>query len=73
MEEKTVRFNEIQGKKIADLMKKSSMPKMNINSLVGSESEESEINKKKLGPVSPIKTIQFQKIEPTSIKSSNIN
>ncbi len=63
MEDRTTLFNEIQGGKIADLLQKSSGD---------SESEEAK-TKKKLGAVSPIKTMQFKKIEPTSIKSSDIN
>ncbi len=63
MYEKTAIFNKIEGGKISDLLKKSS----------GDSQEEAQDKKKKLSAIAPIKTMQFKKIEPTSINSADIN
>ncbi|MEA3306815.1 MAG: type II secretion system F family protein [Elusimicrobiota bacterium] len=73
MYDKTARFNEIQGGKIVDLMKKSSLPKLEMDLFGESKSKEGTVKKKKLGGIVPMKTMQFKKIEPTSIKPANID
>ena len=73
MYDRTASFNEIQGKKIADLMQKSSIPKLNMNLFGAQQLQEEQGAKKKLGSIQPMKTIQFKKIEPTAIKSADAN
>jgi len=74
----TALFNKASGKRVLELMKKSasktpiSTAERSLPAGRQAQPEEPRTGKKKLGPVSPIKTIKFQKKATTPIKPTDI-